>query len=89
MKSLTLALALPLLDRKQPIRTAIEVADFAHAPGADLVLLSSSDPDIRNTFKKSNCDRTGAQDNSMQHLCTIELPLDSVAILTLHRSGSK
>ena len=74
-------------DRTHAVSTDVQLSGFAHRPGVDLTLLASPEPHLRNTFAKPNTIRPSEKTVLCLRTCKIELPADSVMILTFHKAA--
>ena len=73
-------------DQTRSVSTTLDVAGFPHRASVDLTLLSSPSPKLRNTFAQPTRVSPSERTLHCERTCKIELPPDSVAILTLHRT---
>jgi alpha-N-arabinofuranosidase len=71
------------------IATAVEIDGFPHDPAAHLTLLSSPDTHLRNTFAKPDAVVPSEHSLTCAATCDLNLPADSVAVLTLHRAKGR
>ena len=83
-----LFLKLSNADRTHAIRTAVALNGFPHASGVELTLLHAADPMSRNTFAKpEQVVPAGRALHCGGGSCAVELPPDSVAVLSFSRSA--
>ena len=71
-------------DRARGAQVHVDVRSFPHLGRAELALLSASTPGARNSFAQPDALKPHTRPLSCSGACTLMLPPDSVAVLTLH-----
>jgi alpha-L-arabinofuranosidase len=71
-------------DKVRAIRTNIDLGGFAYARSVNETLLSSRYPMLRNTFSNPRAVHPMKQTISCLGVCTINMPPDSVAVVTFY-----
>lgn len=84
-----LYLKLSNADRVHSISVRVDVRSFPHTVAAELALLSASAPDMRNSFAHPDVLKPLIRALHCASACTIDLPPESVAVLTLSRPGDQ
>jgi len=69
-------------DRTHPVKATIDLAGFIYKPGVKVELLTASSARQRNTFDDPHAIAQAKRDLKCGRSCTVELPPDSVAVLT-------
>ncbi len=83
-----LFLKLSNADRARGVPVRVDVRSFAHARAAELALLSAPAPHTRNSFAHKDAVEPHTRGLQCAVVCTITLPPDSVAVLTLFGAGA-
>ena len=76
-------------DATHAIRTTLTVTGFAYGKNASMQLLSSADPRQRNSFSRPNDLTPVTRSVRCAASCVVELPPDSVAVVTLTAVGRR
>ena len=82
----TLFVKLSNADRARGTQVRIDARSFPHTGRAELALLSASTPGARNSFAQPDVLEPHTRPLACSGACTVTLPPDSVAVLTLHRA---
>ncbi len=69
-------------DNERALQVQIDPGSFAYAPNVQCAILNASEPMGRNTFTKPDLIRVAEKSLRCSGVCNVELPPDSVAVLT-------
>ncbi len=73
-------------DKTHAISTSVDITGFKHDPNVAMTLLASADPMQRNTFEDPSAIKPSDKSIHCEGTCSIDLPADSVAVLTFSKS---
>jgi len=73
-------------DREHTLKVSVDLGSFSYAPDVQAAILSTTDPTKRNTFNNPDAVKPIHRDLLCSGVCTIEMPADSVAVLTFRKA---
>ncbi len=74
-------------DAVHATQITLRVAGFAHAPSAEVELLAAASPQQRNSFSRPDLVVPKTRSLHCEEACTVDLPADAVAVVTLTARG--